>query len=1330
MKQRALAAAVVLLVASSSLFIQLGLGQTPFVRNDSYDFRGAHYLGARGENPGDFELFVESTSDFRIFKLHVSLRHLDLGHGPQWRAIRCMVDMNNDGEWELEWTIPEQSAVVTYLYPAPLNGLVSNHTIKVQIKYRNINNYEYTTTKYVQVTVFAQPRVYVNSEHDSFIQIGDEDPTNKIPVLMVEGFDPLNQKFPEVYYNLTWDLINNDLRPSGYVVFMLNFHDGGRDLRLNASVVLKAIEKIRQICPNHKIAIAGLSMGGVIGRYALAFAEQEGYVHDVGLFLSYDSPQYGAHVSPGLQDWIELQSPNQGAVGVLQANLQSVAAKQMLLYNTYDREHAFFNSFYIELNGLNGDGYPRQSYNVSVSNGNFNATYGPHDVGRHLMTLRVLTGNGSMLTHAVPAVSNDCATGSKITDIRMRRYGDVFHTPSFWFLIEPTNVYYELAFIFNPAYTPTWSALDLVDWTPDHNLNIASYDRSKFDDYVVQPIPLEHHELSTLTREKIMYWLNKQFNFTVNYNLLEGGYTAADNHQAVILRGLPVTIQPKNVTVNGLSVRYDFSNWEDGSIDNPRTFFTSRDVSRTAIMKAHLATNNNATLASTNQEKLMRFDGTDYFVYESAGEIWFTTSGDGISWSPEKRLSDGTGNNLNPSLSVSSEGPDGLIVRVVWVRSIESSAGVVKYREYRPVHGWLAEESVPPTVAGSINANQWTPVVSSYGWVACNRYTHSGGSVALAKKEAGVWRTTSAPGSNAHSKAPSIVSRSAYCWIVWEDAAGGTIKHNKVQANSNGTFTWQATTNLSDGANRAHNSSPSIAWASQQDGDFYVAWHGLNSSTTEQEVIVRRGDWGEFKHFASCVPGVGYSNPVIRKAGATGMLVTWRASDNQILAARLDRTSGEWMILSTGASSDHPVALAENEGGMTGTLAYITGGSSLFAINLMEIHTPTPVTSQLQATGWNLVSVPAAVSDYHPCSVFPMAISDMFGYSEAGGYTPENILANGPGYFTKFLPSQSGIAFVGVPISALTFSVPAGWSFIGSISSPLQVSHIGTSPPGNIVSAVFELRNGGYRVADSVRPGVGYWAKMAQPGTVSLPTAGNPGADIAEEVGRYDKFLITDAGGKEQDVYVRNAELTEFSAFDTEMPPAPPDPEFDVRFESGDCIMTVHPDSGEVDIAIAINEAEYPITVAWEINPENGITYSQTGGGLGKSAFSSPSGTMVIANRESGVVRFAATATKGGIRKEFPTTYTLAQNYPNPFNPSTTFAFGLPEPATVSLVVYDILGRQIADVVSGRFEAGYHARAWNATGVASSGVYFARFTATDVSGVVKHAAVSKLLLTK
>lgn len=354
---------------SSSAFTQSDI----FVRNDGYDFTGLHYLKVGGSNPDNFNILITSDSDFRRFKLQLPGRFRP---DPYWLVNKIRVDMNNDGTWEQDWT--DQATVVSYYYPSPPDGISANHTVKVEVEWNTFTGNVYRT-RYHQIRIFSTPRVYANAENDAFVQLRNEDPTAKIPVLMVEGFDPLNQKFPEDYYNLTWGLVNTDLIPNGYEVFILNFHDGGRDLRLNAEVVLKALEKVHEICPNYKIALAGLSMGGVIARYALAKKEGLGGSHDVGLFLSYDSPQSrlnSVHVSPNMQDWIYTLDANVGAVGDMQASLQSVAAKQMLAYNTYDRNHTWHNLFYNEMNALNRDGYPHQSYNVAVSNGNFRATPG------------------------------------------------------------------------------------------------------------------------------------------------------------------------------------------------------------------------------------------------------------------------------------------------------------------------------------------------------------------------------------------------------------------------------------------------------------------------------------------------------------------------------------------------------------------------------------------------------------------------------------------------------------------------------------------------------------------------------------------------------------------------------------------------------------------------------------------------------------------------------------------------------------------------------------------------------------------------------------------
>ncbi|MFA6470272.1 MAG: T9SS type A sorting domain-containing protein [Bacteroidota bacterium] len=73
-----------------------------------------------------------------------------------------------------------------------------------------------------------------------------------------------------------------------------------------------------------------------------------------------------------------------------------------------------------------------------------------------------------------------------------------------------------------------------------------------------------------------------------------------------------------------------------------------------------------------------------------------------------------------------------------------------------------------------------------------------------------------------------------------------------------------------------------------------------------------------------------------------------------------------------------------------------------------------------------------------------------------------------------------------------------------------------------------------------------------------------------------------------------------------------------------------------------------------------------------------------------------------------PFTFALSQNYPNPFNPSTALAFTLEKTGMTTLIVYDVIGREVETLVSEVLDAGvYHQRTFNASRLAS-GIYFAR----------------------
>jgi len=83
-----------------------------------------------------------------------------------------------------------------------------------------------------------------------------------------------------------------------------------------------------------------------------------------------------------------------------------------------------------------------------------------------------------------------------------------------------------------------------------------------------------------------------------------------------------------------------------------------------------------------------------------------------------------------------------------------------------------------------------------------------------------------------------------------------------------------------------------------------------------------------------------------------------------------------------------------------------------------------------------------------------------------------------------------------------------------------------------------------------------------------------------------------------------------------------------------------------------------------------------------------------------------------------PSEYSLSQNYPNPFNPSTTIAYSIPKPGFVSIIVYDILGKEAAVLVNENKQAGSYIVDFNASRL-SSGVYFYKITSGGFTSVKK-----------
>jgi len=82
-----------------------------------------------------------------------------------------------------------------------------------------------------------------------------------------------------------------------------------------------------------------------------------------------------------------------------------------------------------------------------------------------------------------------------------------------------------------------------------------------------------------------------------------------------------------------------------------------------------------------------------------------------------------------------------------------------------------------------------------------------------------------------------------------------------------------------------------------------------------------------------------------------------------------------------------------------------------------------------------------------------------------------------------------------------------------------------------------------------------------------------------------------------------------------------------------------------------------------------------------------------------------------------PKEFALHQNYPNPFNPKTSVRYDLPDNENVTIIIYDMLGRQVKQLVDSYQDAGFKSIIWDASNdfgkPAAAGVYLYKIQAGD-----------------
>ncbi|HYQ85943.1 MAG TPA: T9SS type A sorting domain-containing protein [Bacteroidota bacterium] len=455
------------------------------------------------------------------------------------------------------------------------------------------------------------------------------------------------------------------------------------------------------------------------------------------------------------------------------------------------------------------------------------------------------------------------------------------------------------------------------------------------------------------------------------------------------------------------------------------------------------------------------------------------------------------------------------------------------------------------------------------------------------------------------------------------------------------------------------------------------------------------------------------SSPIV------GAIVTILDHNGMPVGSSISRADGSYLV--TGRATGSYTVLFQKPGKASanaGTyLAYMNGTPTKTTVNalLSDAGGGSGQVMNIQPQ-WNLVSLPVTVADAHRSAVFPSATSAAFGYN-GSSYVLNDVLDYSSGYWLRFSAAQV-FSISGAQRTSQTVTLSPGWNLVGSLSASVGTSAVATNPPG-ILSTHFFTYFRGYTAATSIDPGKGYWVKSSAGGSMTL-NAGGATPKASENstlaLSALNSLTIKDAAGNSQTLYFGGQTAT-VDANAYQLPPLPPAEAFDIRF-SGQGLVQFHPASMQhgAEYLITLQSAAAPLTVSWSIHSGN-AAYSLKDRSGAVSAAMSGNGSMRIASAPGQLV---LSAQPGQLPKEFA----LHQNYPNPFNPSTTVGFELPVAADVTLKVYNILGQEVASLLTAQhLDAGVQSIQFDASRLAS-GLYFYRLHAGN------YVSVKKMVLLK
>lgn len=386
-------------------------------------------------------------------------------------------------------------------------------------------------------------------------------------------------------------------------------------------------------------------------------------------------------------------------------------------------------------------------------------------------------------------------------------------------------------------------------------------------------------------------------------------------------------------------------------------------------------------------------------------------------------------------------------------------------------------------------------------------------------------------------------------------------------------------------------------------------------------------------------------------------------------------------------------------------------------------------------SGWNLISwnvVPTVDSTHLLLADILPKIYVVLGYEKGGlTYDPmrpsmSNLLVmdNLHGYWIK-MKEDGLLEIIGNPVKfeQTPINCEAGWNLVGFLpEDPDSTSHAFSTVLDHTVRAygfkqagfTFDPNMAGFNTLNVVAPSFGYWIYLTQQDTLAYP---EPLPGVTCPYNDYTPLLLATSSTQERlDVTPTNEWINLFGDeihLDGELLPI------------GTVVRAIDPNGVCCGLHVVSNPGNFGFMPIYCDDPGTDVDEGAKPGDQISIYFNDFALPVRIEWKQFGdIIDLGSLITAvSGELNTLPEVFDLSHNYPNPFNPHTSITYQLPEPAYVTLKIYNMMGQVVRTLIAEEKKAGYFTIAWDGKdrwgNVVANGIYLYQLKAGQFERTLK-----------